>query len=232
MNLLRPRTERKLRRSEIDGSVAGFELEHWDDHQDAHVLARAPRVVVGDGIRTPGLFFPGHGLLVDAKRRPRRGLRDLARQLHRNQDGVFTSSGLYVLNWIDVLDATQLAIDTSLSTHKWAMYTNTETPNFSTEVAYAATNEVAGTGYTAGGQVIVSPTTTESPAGTLMYDMADQVWASPTSVTARGAKLYADVLAGNNLIVAMTFTTDFTSTAGTFTIQFASTGVFTFDLTP
>lgn len=144
----------------------------------------------------------------------------------------FANSGLYVANWIDILDATQLAIDTSLTTHKWAMYTNTLTPNFSTDVGYSATNEVSGTGYTAGGQTIVSPTTTESPAGTLMYDMADQVWASPTTVTARGAILYADALAGNNLIVAMTFGADFTSTAGTFTIQFASGGVFTIDLTP
>lgn len=144
----------------------------------------------------------------------------------------WTVSGLYVLNWIDILDATQLAIDTSLTTHKWALYNNTETPNYSTETAYATTNEVTGTGYTAGGQVIVSPTTTESPAGTLMYDMADQVWASPTTVTARGAKLYADALAGNNLIVGVNFGSDFTSTAGTFTIQWASTGVFTIDLTP
>lgn len=144
----------------------------------------------------------------------------------------FASSGLYLVNWLDILDATQLAIDLSLSTHKWALYTNTLTPNFSTDQSYSATNEVAGAGYTAGGQVIVSPTTTESPAGTLMYDMADQVWASPTTVTARGAILYADALAGNNLIVAMTFGSDFTSTAGTFTIQFAATGVFTLDLTP
>lgn len=144
----------------------------------------------------------------------------------------WTASGLYVLNWIDLLDATQLAIDTSLTTHKIAMYNNTETPNFSTEVGYAATNEVSGTGYTAGGQVVVSPTTTESPAGTLMYDLGDQIWASPTSVTARGAKLYADALAGNNLIVGINFGSDFTSTAGTFTIQWAATGVFTIDLTP
>jgi hypothetical protein len=112
------------------------------------------------------------------------------------------------------------------------MYTNTLSPNFSTDVSYSTTNEVSGTGYTAGGQTILSPTTTESPTGTLMYDMADQVWASPTSVTARGAILYADALTNNNLIVAMTFGADFTSTAGTFTIQFAATGVFTIDLTP
>jgi len=144
----------------------------------------------------------------------------------------WTASGLYLLNWIDILDATQLAIDTSLTSHKWALYTNSLTPNFSTNVSYSATNEASGTGYTAGGQTIGSPTTTESPTGTLMYDMADQVWAAPTSVTARGAILYADALAADNLIVGVNFTSDFVSTAGTFTITWNSLGVFTIDLTP
>jgi hypothetical protein len=51
-------------------------------------------------------------------------------------------------------------------------------------------------------------------------------------VTARGAKLYADALAGNNLICGINFGSDFTSTAGTFTIQWAAAGVFAIDLTP
>lgn len=144
----------------------------------------------------------------------------------------WTASGLYVTNWIDLLDATQLAIDTSLTSHKIAMYTNSLTPNFSTDVSYSATNEVSGTGYTAGGQIIVAPTTIETPTGTLTYDLDNQVWVSPTSVTARGSILYADALAGNNLIVGHNFTADFTSTAGTFTIQWATAGVFTIDLTP
>ncbi len=182
-----------------------------------------------------GLSFPDKGLLLPVRKSgsPKLlGYRRDGSPILPVEGSAFSVSGLYLLNWIDILDATQLAIDTSLTTHKWAMYTNTLTPNFSSDSAYSATNEVSGTGYTAGGQTIVSPTTTESPAGTLMYDMADQVWAAPTSVTARGAILYADALAGNNLIVAMTFGSDFTSTAGTFTIQFNSLGVFTIDLTP
>lgn len=176
-----------------------------------------------------GLYAPGHGLILP---RPPRKLKDVKNRLVNEELGAFGSSGLYVANWIDILDATQLAVNTALTSHKWALYTNTLTPNFSTDVSYAATNEVTGTGYTATGQTIVNPTTTESPSGTLKYDMDDQVWASPTTVTARGAILYADNLAADNLIVAMTFTTDFASTAGTFTIQFASGGVFTIDLTP
>jgi hypothetical protein len=230
VNLLRPRSHARAVRSELDGKTAGLTVEHWDDRQDARITRPIITPNIGDGESTPGLFVPGTGLIVH---RPRLRPRDFGRAATwRSQWGAWTASGLYVLNWIDLLDATQLAIDTSLTTHKIAMYTNTETPNFSTEVGYSATNEVSGTGYTAGGQTILSPTTTESPAGTLMYDMADQVWASPTSVTARGAKLYADVLAGNNLIVGINFTADFTSTAGTFTIQWAATGVFTIDLTP
>jgi hypothetical protein len=149
--------------------------------------------------------------------------------------GAFSSSGMYVANWIDILDATQLAIDLSLTTHKWALYTNTLTPNFSSDVSYSSTNEITGTNYTAGGRTIAagggSPTTTESPAGTIMYDQNDMTW--PTaSFTARGAILYADALGADNLIVAVTFGADYTATAGTFTIAWNVLGVLTLDITP
>jgi len=144
----------------------------------------------------------------------------------------WTASGLYYLTFRDILDTTQLAVNLDLTTNQIAMYNNTETPNFDTEVAYATTNEVTGTGYTAGGQDVVSPAFSVSPAGTLMFDLGDQVWASPTSVTARGAKLWCEALATDNLVVGINFGSDFTSTAGTFTIQWPATGVFTIDLTP
>lgn len=182
-----------------------------------------------------GLWAPGFGLFLPEAPK----LKGLFSRLVHDEVGAFASSGLYLLNWIDILDNTQLAIDTSLTSHKWALYTDTLTPNFSTGTGYSATNEAtnaAGTGYTAGGRTILagggSPTTTESPSGTLMYDQNDMVWPAATSTTAHGAILYADALAGDNLIVAMTFGADIVSTAGTFTIQFAAGGVFTIDLTP
>lgn len=153
----------------------------------------------------------------------------------------FSSSGLYVANWIDILDATQLAIDLSLTTHKLALYNNTLTPNFSTDASYSATNEVSGTGWPAGGVALsaaasgggsTSPTTTESPTGTLMYDMADVAVSGTTLTNAHGVILYADALAGNNLIVAVTFGADFSTNNGIFGIQWAAGGVFTIDLTP
>ena len=69
-----------------------------------------------------------------------------------------TNSGLFLVTWIDIVDATQLAIDLSLATHKVALFNNTITPNFSTDTAYGAApynaNEVSGTGWAAGGVLL------------------------------------------------------------------------------
>lgn len=152
-----------------------------------------------------------------------------------------TVSGLYVANFIDVLDATQLAFDLSLTTHKIALLSNSATPNFSTDVSWNSTNEVSGTGWASGGVALsaaaagatsTSPTTTESPTGSLMYDMNDIAVSSTTLTNARAARIYADALAGDNLIVLINFGADFSTSNGTFGIQWSATGVFAIDLTP
>lgn len=147
-----------------------------------------------------------------------------------------TVSGLFVATWTDVLDTTQLAVDLDLETHKVAMFTNSITPNFSSDTAYGVApynaNEVSGTGYTAGGTVLTSTALSESPTGTIMYDAADTSWASSTITNARGALIYADALAGNNALLLINFGADYSTSNGTFTIQYAATGVFTWDLTP
>jgi hypothetical protein len=152
-----------------------------------------------------------------------------------------TVSGLYVPNWEDILDATQLAVDLSLTTHKLALLAVAATPNFSTDVSYAATNEVSGTGWAAGGVALsaaaagatsTAPTLTESPTGSLMYDMNDVAVSGTTLTNARAVRLYADALAGKNLIVLVNFAADFSTNNGTFGIQWASTGVFAIDITP
>lgn len=152
-----------------------------------------------------------------------------------------TVSGLYVANMIDVFDATQLAIDLSLTTHKIALLSNSATPNFSTDVSWTNTNEVSGTGWVTGGIALsaaaaggtsTSPTNTESPTGSQMYDMADISVASTTLTNARAARIYADALAADNLIVLIDFDADYSTVNGTFGIQWASTGVFAIDWTP
>ena len=147
-----------------------------------------------------------------------------------------TASGLFLATWIDVLDTTQLALDLDLETHKVAMFTNSITPNFSTDTAYAVSpynaNEVSGTGYTAGGTALTTTTVTESPTGSIMWDAADTSWASSTISSARGALIYADALAGNNAICLVNFGADYSTTSGQFLITWASTGIFAADLTP
>lgn len=147
-----------------------------------------------------------------------------------------SASGLFYITWRDVLDTTQLAIDLDLETHKIALFTNSITPNFSTDTAYAVSpydaNEVSGTGYTSGGAALTSTTVDESPTGTIRWDAADSSWTTSTITNAKGGLIYADALAGNNAICLVNFGADYSTVAGTFLITWSSSGIFTWDLTP
>lgn len=146
-----------------------------------------------------------------------------------------TASGLFVATFVDVLDTTQLALDLDLETHKVSMFTNSITPNFTTDTAYAVSpydaNEVSGTGYSAGG-VALATTTFTGASGSATFDAADTSWASSTITNARGALIYADALAGNNAICLVNFGADYSTNNGTFLIQWHASGIFVIDLTP
>ena len=147
-----------------------------------------------------------------------------------------TVSGLFVTEWLAIVNATQLAINLTLTTNKVAMFTNTITPNFSSDTAYAVApynaNEVTGTGYTAGGVAVASPTITESPTGSMMYDLADTSWTTSTITAARCALFYQDALSPKAAICLVNFGADYATSAGTFLITWAATGMFAIDLTP
>ena len=105
--------------------------------------------------------------------------------------------------------------DTS-QTYKIALYTSSATLGAST-TAYSTTNEVSGTGYSAGGATltVVAPTT----SGTTAFLDFNDVTFSTATITARGALIYQS--GGSNPAVAvLDFGADKTSTAGDFTIQF------------
>ena len=101
-------------------------------------------------------------------------------------------------------------------TFKIALYTSSATMSAAT-TAYSATNEVSGTGYTAGGNTLTSVTPALS-TDTAVCDFADTSWSTAT-ITARGALIY-NSSASDKAVVALDFGGDKTSTAGTFTIQF------------
>lgn len=103
------------------------------------------------------------------------------------------------------------------NTFKLALYDNSASFTAAT-TAYTVTNEVSGTGYTAGGGTLtnVSPTTSGTTAFT---DFADLTFSSAT-ITARGALIYNDTAAGDPSVVVLDFGSDKSSSAGDFTIVF------------
>ena len=106
-------------------------------------------------------------------------------------------------------------------TFKLAMYTNSASFNAAT-TAYTTSNEVSGSGYSAGGGTLtrVDPSLSGTTA---LTDFADLTFTSAT-VTARGALIYNTTTGGGSgttdRVVVLDFGSDKTSTAGDFTIQF------------
>lgn len=146
-----------------------------------------------------------------------------------------TASGIFVATVVDVFDTTQLAVDLDLETHKGALFSNSITPNFSTDTAYAVApynaNEVTGTNWASGG-VALTGTTFTAGTGTAIFDATDVSVATTTLSNARCYLLYADALAGNNAIVLVNFGADYSTSAGTFAITWDAAGIFVIDLTP
>jgi|TARA_R100001129_G_scaffold102513_1_gene70066 hypothetical protein len=88
-----------------------------------------------------------------------------------------------------------------------------------TTTAFTTTGEVANSGsYTSGGGTLtkVAPTASGTTAFT---DFADLSFTTAT-ITAMGALIYNDTASGNNAVCVLDFTSNKTSTSGTFTIQF------------
>ena len=106
-------------------------------------------------------------------------------------------------------------------TFKLAMYSNSASFNAAT-TAYTTSNEVSGSGYSAGGGTLtrVDPSLSSTTA---LTDFADLTFTSAT-VTARGALIYNTTTGSGSgttdTVVELDFGSDKTSTAGDFTIQF------------
>jgi hypothetical protein len=107
-------------------------------------------------------------------------------------------------------------VHSSADNYKIALFTSTASLDASTTV-YSATNEVSGTGYTAGGASLTGFSVTTSGT-TAILDFNDVSWAS-ASITARGALIY-NSSKSNKAVAVLNFTSDKTSTDGTFTITF------------
>jgi|TARA_R110002111_G_scaffold185393_2_gene251418 hypothetical protein len=105
--------------------------------------------------------------------------------------------------------------------YKLALFTSSATLSAAT-TDYSTTNEVSGTGYTAGGGTLVNVTPTSS--GTTAFTDFNDLTFSSSTITANGAMIYNTQTGGGtgttDAVVILAFGSDKTSTNGDFTIQF------------
>ena len=116
----------------------------------------------------------------------------------------------------ELLEGTHNFKNSGGGTFKLALFTSSASLGAAT-TAYATSNEVSGTGYSAGGGTLtrVDPTSSGTTAFT---DFADLTFSTAT-ITANGALIY-NSSASDKAVIVLAFGGDKTSTAGDFTIQF------------
>lgn len=105
-------------------------------------------------------------------------------------------------------------------TIKIALYSSSASLGAST-TAYTTSNEITGTGYTAGGVTLTNQTVATSGT-TAYFDADDPTWSS-ASFTARGALIYNSTNS-DKAIAVLDFGGDFTVSSGTFRIVFPAAG--------
>lgn len=126
-------------------------------------------------------------------------------------------------------------VDWDTDAFKVALVSSSYTPNQDTHDYWddVVSNEVSGTGYTAGGATLTSKTISyDSSSNVITLDAADAVWSTST-ITARYAVIYSDAGASNAakvLVGYIDFGSDQSSSAGNFTVTFDSTGIARFTI--
>lgn len=120
------------------------------------------------------------------------------------------------------------SIDLDTDTIKVALVTSAYTPDQDAHDFFDdVTNEVTGTGYTAGGASLANKAVTaDNTDNEGVFDADDTVWSTST-ITARGAVIYKSTGTASTsaLICYLDFGSDKVSTAGTFTIAWNAEGI-------
>jgi len=103
--------------------------------------------------------------------------------------------------------------------YKMALYTSAALLD-ATTTAYSTSNEISGTGYTAGGnQLTISQAPTSGGSGTIAYmSFANVPWPSATFGPVAGALIY-NVTQNNKAVAVLNFGVPQTVAGNTFTVQ-------------
>lgn len=150
--------------------------------------------------------------------------------------GVVSASlyGLTSQKMIDNTGVSGTAIKWLTDTIKVALTTSSYTPNNDTDDFFNdVTNEITGTGYSAGGATLASTTSTyDTASDQIRLDAADTTWTSST-LTARIAVIYKSTGTGSTspVINWVNFGADQVTSSGTLTITWDATGIVVYDVT-
>lgn len=120
------------------------------------------------------------------------------------------------------------SIDLDTDTIKVALVTSSYTPDIDAHTKFSdVTNEVSGTGYSAGGNTLASlAVTADNTDDEGVFDASDTNWANST-ITARGAVVYKSTGTASTspLVCYFDFGSDQISSSGNFTISWNSEGI-------
>lgn len=118
-------------------------------------------------------------------------------------------------------DMARGAIDADTDSFKAMLVTSSYSPNKDTDLKRSAvTNEVTGTGYTAGGVASVCTVTKDTANDRVTLSFAAVSWASST-ITARALVIYKSrggASSADELVCYVDFGSDVSSTGGTFSV--------------
>ena len=119
------------------------------------------------------------------------------------------------------------AINWTSDTIKLALTTSSYTPAATHDFFDDVTNEIAGSGYTAGG-VTLGSKTRANVSTTAVLDAADASWTTATITNARYGVLYKSTGTDSTspILGIYDFTSDQSVSSGTFTVVFSANGCY------
>lgn len=116
-------------------------------------------------------------------------------------------------------------INPAADTFKMMLVTSAYTPDKDAHLKRSiVTNEVTGTGYTAGGMVVTATVTKDTANDRLDVSFSNPSWANAT-ITARAGVIYKSrggAASADELVAYADFNQDVTSTGGTFAVTLTS----------
>jgi hypothetical protein len=142
------------------------------------------------------------------------------------------ASGVYLPSYEDLMEAV-LTSPWDREDNKAALYNASKVAavNYNADTTYSTTNEIVGSGYTAGGLVVTGTAWTRPGAGVAKWSFNALQWPGSTLTGVRFIDVYADQLA-NELMCGIDLVDPVNTSDGTLLVTPQSTGVLTYDLTP